>query len=79
MRVFFLIFKTIIFLFVFVFSINNTQIATVNFFPGLADIAVDAPLILWLLLFFLLGIFVAAIFFFPTVLKSLKTKKSDVS
>ncbi|MAU42386.1 MAG: hypothetical protein CMK57_00935 [Proteobacteria bacterium] len=79
MRTFFLVVKSIIFLVVFLFALNNTHLATINIFPGVADIAVDAPLIIWLLLFFLLGIVITVIFFLPTVLKNAKSKKSDVS
>ena len=79
MRIFFLVIKSIIFLVVFLFSLNNTHVTTVNIFPGVADIAIDAPLIIWLLLFFLLGIVITVIFFLPTVLKNAKSKKSDVS
>ena len=79
MRTFFLIVKSIIFLVVFLFSLNNTHVTTINIFPGVADIAVDAPLIFWLLLFFLFGIVITVIFFLPTVLKNTKSKKSDVS
>ena len=79
MRTFFLVVKSIVFLVVFLFSLNNTHITTVNIFPGVTDIAVDAPLIIWLLLFFFLGIVITVIFFLPTVLKNAKSKKSDVS
>ena len=79
MRTFFLVVKSIIFLVVFLFSLNNTHVITVNIFPGFADIAVDAPLIIWLLLFFFLGIVITVIFFLPTVLKNAKSKKSNVS
>jgi uncharacterized integral membrane protein len=79
MRTFFLVVKSIIFLVVFLFSLNNTHVTTINIFPGVADIAVDAPLIIWLLLFFLLGIVITVIFFLRTVLKNAKSKKSDVS
>ena len=79
MRIFFLVIKSIIFLVVFLFSLNNTHVTTVNIFPGVADIAIDAPLIIWLLLFFFLGIVITVIFFLPTVLKNAKSKKSDVS
>ena len=79
MRTFFLIVKSIIFLIVFLFSLNNTHVTTINIFPGVADIAIDAPLIIWLLLFFFLGVVVTVIFFLPTVLKNTKSKKSNVS
>ena len=79
MRTFFLVVKSIIFLVVFLFSLNNTHVTTVNIFPGVADIAVDAPLIIWLLLFFFLGIVITVIFFLPMVLKNAKSKKSNVS
>ena len=79
MRTFFLIVKSIIFLIVFLFSLNNTHVTTINIFPGVADIAIDAPLIIWLLLFFFLGVFVTLILFFPAVLKNTKSKKSNVS
>ena len=79
MRTFFLVVKSIIFLVVFLFSLNNTHVTTVNIFPGIADIAVDAPLIIWLLLFFFLGIVITVISFLPTVLKNAKSKKSTVS
>ena len=79
MRTFFLIVKSIIFLIVFLFSLNNTHLTTINIFPGVADIAIDAPLIIWLLLFFFLGVVVTVIFFLPTVLKNAKSKKSNVS
>ena len=79
MRIFFLVIKSIIFLVVFLFSLSNTHVTTVNIFPGVADIAIDAPLIIWLLLFFLLGIVITVIFFLPTVLKNAKSKKSNVS
>ena len=79
MRTFFLVVKSIIFLVVFIFSLNNTHVTTINIFPGVADIAIDAPLIFWLLLFFCLGIVVTVIFFLPTVLKNVKSKKSNVS
>ena len=79
MRTFFLVVKAIIFLVVFIFSLNNTHVTTVNIFPGVVDIAIDAPLIIWLLLFFFLGIVVTVIFFLPTVLKNAKSKKSNVS
>ena len=79
MRTFFLIVKSIIFLIVFLFSLNNTHVTTINIFPGVADIAIDAPLIIWLLLFFFLGVVLTVIFFLPTVLKNVKPKKSDVS
>ena len=79
MRTFFLIVKSIVFLIVFLFSLNNTHITTINVFPGVADIAMDAPLIIWLLLFFFLGVVVTVIFFLPTVLKNIKSKKSNVS
>ena len=79
MRTFFLIVKSIIFLIVFLFSLNNTHVTTINVFPGVADIAIDAPLIIWLLLFFFLGVVVTVIFFLPSVLKNTKSKKSNVS
>ena len=79
MRTFFLVVKSIIFLLVFLFSLNNTHVTTINVFPGVANIALDAPLIIWLLLFFVLGIVVTVIFFLPTVLKKAKSKKSNVS
>ena len=79
MRTFFLVVKSIMFLAVFLFSLNNTHVTTVNIFPGVADIAIDAPLIIWLLLFFVLGIVITVIFFIPTVLKNAKSKKSNVS
>ena len=79
MRTFFLLIKSIIFLVVFLFSLNNTHVTTINIFPGVADIALDAPLIIWLLLFFFLGIVVTVLFFLPTVLKNAKSKKSNVS
>ena len=79
MRTFFLIVKSIIFLIVFLFSLNNTHVTTINIFPGVADIAIDAPLIIWLLLFFFLGVVLTVIFFLPTVLKNTKSKKSNVS
>ena len=79
MRTFFLVVKSIIFLVVFLFSLNNTHVTTVNIFPGVADVAVDAPLIIWLLLFFFLGIVITVVFFLPRVLKNAKSKKSDVS
>ena len=79
MRTFFLIVKSIIFLIVFLFSLNNTHVTTINIFPGVADIAIDAPLIIWLLLFFFLGVVVTVIFFLPTALKNTKSKKSNVS
>ena len=79
MRTFFLIVKSIVFLIVFLFSLNNTHITTINIFPGFSDIAIDAPLIIWLLLFFFLGVVVTVIFFLPTVLKNTKSKKSNVS
>ena len=79
MRTFFLVVKSIIFLVVFLFSLSNTHVTTVNIFPGVADIAVDAPLIIWLLLFFFLGIVITVIFFLPTVLKNAKSKKNNVS
>ena len=79
MRTFFLVVKSIIFLVVFLFSLNNTHVTTINIFPGVADIAVDAPLIIWLLLFFFLGIVITVIFFLPAVLKNAKSKKSNVS
>ena len=79
MRTFFLVVKSIIFLIVFLFSLNNTHVTTINVFPGVADIAIDAPLIIWLLLFFFLGVVVTVIFFLPTVLKNTKSKKSNVS
>ena len=79
MRTFFLVLKTIIFILVFVFSLNNTHITTINIFPGTADIAMDAPLIIWLILFFFLGMIVAALFFFPSVLRSIRSKKRNVS
>ena len=79
MRTFFLVVKSIIFLVVFLFSLNNTHVTTINIFPGVADIALDAPLIIWLLLFFFLGIVITVIFFLPKVLKNAKSKKSDVS
>ena len=76
MRIFLLLAKSVFFLIVFVFALNNTHIATVNIFPGLADVAVDAPLIIWLLLFFILGMAVTIGFFFPTILKNIKSKKT---
>ena len=79
MRTFFLIVKSIIFLIVFLFSLNNTHVTTINVFPGVADIAIDAPLIIWLLLFFFLGVVVTVIFFLPVVLRNIKSKKSNVS
>ena len=79
MRTFFLVVKSIIFLVVFLFSLNNTHVTTINIFPGVADVAVDAPLIIWLLLFFFLGIVITVVFFLPRVLKNAKSKKSDVS
>ncbi len=79
MRTFFLVVKLIIFFIVFLFSLSNTHITTINVFPGVADIAIDAPLIIWLLLFFFLGVVVTVIFFLPTVLKNTKSKKSNVS
>ena len=79
MRIFFLVVKSIIFVAVFLFSLNNTHITTVNIFPGVADIAIDAPMIIWLFLFFFLGIVMTVIFFLPTVLKNIKSKKSNVS
>ena len=79
MRTFFLIVKSILFLIVFLFSLNNTHITTINIFPGFFDIAIDAPLIIWLLLFFFLGVAVTVIFFLPAVLKNTKSKKSNVS
>ena len=79
MRTFFLVVKSVIFLLVFLFSLNNTHVTTINVFPGVANIALDAPLIIWLLLFFVLGIVVTVIFFLPTVLKKAKSKKSNVS
>ena len=79
MRTFFLVVKSIIFLLVFLFSLNNTHVTTINIFPGVADVAVDAPLIIWLLLFFFLGIVITVVFFLPRVLKNAKSKKSDVS
>jgi len=79
MRTFFLLVKSIIFLLVLLFSLNNIHVTTINIFPGVADIALDAPLIIWLLLFFFLGIVITVIFFLPTVLKKAKSKKSNVS
>ena len=79
MRTFFLIVKSIIFLIVFLFSLNNTHVTTINVFPGVADIAIDAPLIIWLLLFFFLGVVVTVIFLLPVVLRNTKSKKSNVS
>ena len=79
MRTFFLIVKSIIFLIVFLFSLNNAHITTINVFPGFADIAIDAPLIIWLLLFFFLGVVVTVIFLLPVVLRNTKSKKSNVS
>ena len=79
MRTFFLIVKSIIFLIVFLFSLNNAHITTINVFPGFADIAIDAPLIIWLLLFFFLGVVLTVIVFLPAVLKNTKSKKSNVS
>ena len=79
MHTFFLVVKSIIFLVVFLFSLNNTHVTTVNIFPGVADVAVDAPLIIWLLLFFFLGIVITVVFFLPRLLKNAKSKKSDVS
>ena len=79
MHTFFLVVKSIIFLVVFLFSLNNTHVTTINIFPGVADVAVDAPLIIWLLLFFFLGIVITVVFFLPRVLKNAKSKKSDVS
>ena len=79
MRTFFLVVKSIIFLVVFLFSLNNTHVTTINILPGVADIAIDAPLIVWLLLFFFLGIVTTVIFFLPTVVKNAKSKKSNVS
>ena len=79
MRTFFLVVKSIIFLLVFLFSLNNTHVTTINVFPGVANIALDAPLIIWLLLFFFLGIVITVIFFLPTVLRNAKSKKSNVS
>ena len=79
MHTFFLVVKSIIFLVVFLFSLNNTHVITINVFPGVADIAIDAPLIVWLLLFFFLGIVTTVIFFLPTVVKNAKSKKSNVS
>ena len=79
MRTFFLVVKSIIFLVVFLFSLNNTHVTTINIFPGVADVAVDAPLIIWLLLFFFLGIVITVVFFLPRLLKNAKSKKSDVS
>ena len=79
MRTFFLIVKSIVFLIVFLFSLNNTHITTINIFPGFSDIAIDAPLIIWLLLFFFLGVVLTVILFLPTVLKNTKSKKSNVS
>ena len=79
MRTFFLIVKSIVFLIVFLFSLNNTHITTINIFPGFSDIAIDAPLIIWLLLFFFLGVVVTVIFLLPVVLRNTKSKKSNVS
>ena len=79
MRTFFLVVKSIIFLVVFLFALNNTHVTTINIFPGVTNIALDAPLIIWLLLFFFLGIVITVIFFLPTVFKNAKSKKSNVS
>tara|TARA_B100000963_G_C22567600_1_gene644478 strand:+ start:486 stop:704 length:219 start_codon:yes stop_codon:yes gene_type:complete len=71
--------KAVFFLVVFIFALNNTHIATVNIFPGFVDVALDAPLIIWLLLFFILGMVVTLGLFFPMLLRKIKPKKSNVS
>ena len=77
MRTFFLVVKSIIFLVVFLFSLNNTHVTTINIFPGVADIAVDAPLIIWLLLFFFLGNCYNSDFFSSDGIKKRKIKEKQ--
>ena len=79
MKFIFFFAKLIFFIFVFVFALTNTHNVTLNIFPGVLDLAVDAPLVIWLCGFFLFGVIFTLGALFPRILTTKKTKSTDVS
>ena len=79
MKFIFFFAKLSFFIFVFVFALTNTHIVTLNIFPGVLDLAVEAPLVLWLCGFFLFGVVFTLVTLLPRIITIKKTKSTDVS
>jgi len=68
MRLLAFIIRTILFLLVLVFALANTHSVTMTLIPGVSGLSFEAPMVLWLLGVFTLGVLACFLFLLPTLM-----------
>lgn len=79
MRLLSLIVRIALFLLVLLFALANTHTVTLTLLPGVPGLAFDAPLVLWLVAVFALGVLVAVLFMLPTLVRKSRAAKSKTA
>lgn len=77
MRLFSLIVRIALFLLALVFALANTHTVKLTLLPGVPGLVFDAPMVLWLLAVFVLGVLVAVIYMLPTLVRKKRTPKTE--
>ena len=70
MRLLAFIIRTMLFLLVLVFALANTHSVTMTLIPGVSGLSFEAPMVLWLLGVFTLGMIACFLFLLPTLMAS---------
>jgi len=70
MRLISLLIRIAIFVFVLVFALANTHVVTLTLIPGISGLTLEAPMVLWLLGIFSLGVFACFLLLLPTLMRA---------
>jgi uncharacterized integral membrane protein len=70
MRLLSFIFRILLFFLVLVFALANTHPVVLTLVPGVVGLSFEAPMVLWLLAVFCLGVFACFLFLLPTLMAS---------
>lgn len=70
MRLISLLIRIAIFVFVLVFALANTHGVTLTLIPGIAGLTIEAPMVLWLLGIFSLGVLACFLMLLPTLMRA---------
>lgn len=68
MRLLSFVVRILLFLLVLMFALANTHPVTLTLLPGVAGLTFEAPMVLWVLGIFCLGVFACLILLLPTLI-----------
>jgi len=77
MRFLSFLFRTLIFILVLVFALANTHPVVLTLLPGVDGLRFEAPMVLWILAIFILGVGAAFLFTLPALIRGWRREKSN--